>query len=339
MGADRQKTSDDALLSVHGLRTEFQTGTSSVAAVRDIDFTVCRGERVGLVGESGSGKSAFALSLLGLIEPPGRVVGGEIWLNGRDIRGLSDRELGRIRGKEMSLVFQDPMTALNPVKRIGAQLVEALRRHSNDSRKTARRRAIELLRDVEVPAPERRLDDFPHQYSGGMKQRVMIAIALANDPDLIIADEPTTALDVTTQAQILDLLLRAVEERGTAVVLISHDLMVVRDFCTRLAVMYAGRVIEASPGASAFSVPRHPYTQALLRSVPTHAQRRPQRLETISGSPPDLAKLPHGCAFEPRCPVGNGNDVCLHRAPPQTQVDEAVVECHFPAGTERVERS
>jgi oligopeptide/dipeptide ABC transporter ATP-binding protein len=273
----------------------------------------------------------MALSILGLIEPPGEVVGGSVKLNGRELAGRPDRELRAVRGKEISLVYQDPMSALDPVKSIGSQLVEAIRRHDRSvSRRAARRAAVELLRDVEVPAPERRLDDYPHQYSGGMRQRVMIACALANRPDIVIADEPTTALDVTTQAQVLDLLNRLVSERDAAIVLITHNLGIVAEFCDTVRVMYAGRLVEGAETRALFRAPAHPYADALLRAVP-----RPDRLErgplpAIDGAPPNLARLPPGCAFEPRCPLGAGRPECRGEPPAsRTLAGGRLAECHF----------
>jgi oligopeptide/dipeptide ABC transporter ATP-binding protein len=324
---------ESVLLDVQRLSTSYFTNEGEVKAVRDVSLQVRRGDRVALVGESGSGKSALALSILGLIEPPGRVVAGRVFLNGRDIAPLSDRELQRVRGREVSLVFQDPMTALDPVKTVGAQLVEAIRRHQDVSRDAARRRAAELLADVEVPQADRRLDDYPHQYSGGMRQRVMIAIALANEPDLVIADEPTTALDVTTQAQVLDVFERLVADRGTAVMLITHNLGIVAEFCEEVMVMYAGRVVERSDAATLFARQVHPYTEVLLRSVPRPDRLQRGPLPTIPGFPPSLVELPPGCPFEPRCPVGYGREIC------RTVVPEPIVlvpgpppvfaECHL----------
>jgi oligopeptide/dipeptide ABC transporter ATP-binding protein len=324
----------DTVLSVRNLRTEFGSEGGTVSAVRDVSLDLKRGERIAIVGESGSGKSAFALSVLRLIEPPGRVVGGDVWLNGRNISKLSEREMDSVRGKEIAVVFQDPMTALDPVKTIGSQLVEAIRRHQPGVRKSAARRiAVDLLRDVEVTSAERRLDHYPHEYSGGMRQRVMIAIALANQPDVLIADEPTTALDVTTQAQVMELLGRVVAERGTAVILITHNLGVVAGFCDTVFVMYAGRLVERATTNALFAHPTHPYTEALLRSVP-----RPDRLDSgplvaIPGAPPNLADLPPGCSFAPRCPVGAREPLCHETAPAPIRVvaggHEVIAECHF----------
>jgi oligopeptide/dipeptide ABC transporter ATP-binding protein len=325
---------DDVVLSVRRLQTHFYGREGVVTAVRDVTFDVRRAEKVAIVGESGCGKSALALSILGLIEPPGRIASGEVWLNGRRISALGDREMGSVRGREISLIFQDPMTALNPVKTIGSQIMETIRRHQPSvGRRGARARAIELLREVEVPVAERRLDDYPHQYSGGMRQRVVIAIALANDPDVVIADEPTTALDVTTQAQVLDLLDRLVTNHGAAVILITHNLGIVAEFCTLVQVMYAGRIVERAATVDLFARPTHPYSEALLRSVP-----RPDRLErnplvSIPGLPPDLARLPSGCSFEPRCPLGRGREICREEAPAPAVLASGgrpvLCECHF----------
>ena len=321
----------DSVLSVRELYTEFVTAEGIFPAVQGVSFDVPRGGKVGIVGESGSGKSALALSILRLIGAPGRTTRGEVWLNGRDLMRLRDREMESIRGREISLIFQDPMTALDPVKSIGRQIMEGLRRHQKLSTKALRARAIELLREVEIPSAERRLDDYPHQYSGGMRQRVMIAIALANEPDLIVADEPTTALDVTTQAQVLDVLERLVADHGTAVILITHNLGIVAEFCDQVQVMYAGRMVEKAGTEDIFKRPIHPYSEALLESVP-----RPDRLDrgplpSIPGFPPSLANLPEGCSFEPRCPLGNGREVCVREHPPPIEVGDGrvVAECHF----------
>ncbi|MDX6398380.1 MAG: peptide/nickel transport system ATP-binding protein [Gaiellaceae bacterium] len=325
----------EQVLSVSGLRTVFAARGGAVTAVRDVDLDVSPGEKVGIVGESGSGKSALALSILGLIEPPGRVVGGSVRLNGQELVGLGDRELGNVRGRDIGIVFQDPLTSLNPVKKIGTQLYEAIRRHHPRLRKhEVRRRALELLHDVEISSPERRLDDFPHHYSGGMRQRVLIAIALANRPAVLIADEPTTALDTTTQAHVLWLLDRLVTEHGTAVILITHNLGVVAEFCDSVHVMYAGRFVESASTPALFANQIHPYTEALLGSI-----LRPDRLEegplaAIPGAPPDLADLPPGCPFEPRCAFGNGREICQTVRPEPVTLTgilhgSSEVECHF----------
>lgn len=330
------------MLSVRDLRTHFFSKAATVEAVRDVSFDLKRAEKLGIVGESGSGKSALALSILGLIEPPGRVIAGEVWLNGRDIRKLSDRKLQRIRGKEISLVFQDPMSSFDPVKSIGHQLTEGILWHQSKlGRRAARRRAVELLREVEVPLAEQRLDDYPHQYSGGMRQRVMIAIALASEPDVLIADEPTTALDVTTQAQVLDLLERLTTEHGAAIILITHNLGIVAEFCDSVQVMYAGRTVERATTEATFARPVHPYTEALLRSVPRPDRLQRGPLPSIPGLPPDLAALPAGCSFEPRCPVGQGKAVCRDQVPPTVLLGPpglgVLAECHF--ADERYERA
>jgi oligopeptide/dipeptide ABC transporter ATP-binding protein len=323
----------DPVLAVDHLETVFGTQSGLVRAVRDVSFALRRGERLGVVGESGSGKSTLALSILGLIEPPGRVIGGSIRLAGRELVGIPDRQMQRIRGRKVSLIFQDPMSALDPVKTIGAQLGETLRQHDRISRRAARRAAADLLRDVEVPNAERRLDDYPHQYSGGMRQRVMIASALAHHPDVVIADEPTTALDVTTQAQILELLSRLVSERGSAVLLITHNLGVVAEFCDAVRVMYAGRLVEGADTSSLFRAPAHPYSEALLRAVPRADRRQRGPLLAIPGAPPSLVDLPAGCPFEPRCQLGSGRDECRAELPRARAVAGQpagrTVECHF----------
>jgi oligopeptide/dipeptide ABC transporter ATP-binding protein len=328
-------------LSVRNLSTVYETGEATVHAVRDVSFDLRPTERLGIVGESGSGKSALALSILGLIEPPGRVTGGEIMLagtagegDGRDIAKLTDHQLGAVRGKEIALVLQDPTSALDPVKTIGAQIVEAIAVHDPGLRRPAlRRRAAELLREVDIAQPERRLDDYPHQYSGGMRQRVAIAIAIANNPRVLVADEPTTALDVTTQAQVLALLDRLVDEHRTAVILITHNLGIVSDFCDSVAVMYAGRFVETSGVDHIFLRPTHPYSEALLKCVPNPERLAEGPLPAITGFPPDLSRLPTGCSFAPRCPVGKDLPECHQRAPvPHTvsgPAGTAVVECHF----------
>jgi oligopeptide/dipeptide ABC transporter ATP-binding protein len=330
----RNGAGEELALSVRNLSTVFEDRARTVHAVRDVSFEMRPTERLGVVGESGSGKSALALSILGLIEPPGRVLGGEIVLGGRDISKLSDRQLGAVRGKDIALVLQDPMSALDPVKTIGSQIVEAITAHDSDIRRAAaRRRAVDLLREVDIPQADSRLDDYPHQYSGGMRQRVAIAIAIANNPSVLIADEPTTALDVTTQSQVLALLDRLVEQHGTAVILITHNLGIVSDFCDAIAVMYAGRFVETSGVDHIFLHPTHPYSEALLKCVPNPERLAEGPLPAISGLPPDLAALPNGCSFAPRCPVGREIPQCHERAPLSHHVTDASgpadVECHF----------
>jgi len=324
----------DNVLSVRNLSTAYETKDATVHAVRDVSFDLRPTERLGIVGESGSGKSALALSILGLIEPPGRVVGGEILLGGRDISKLSDRQLGAVRGKEIALVLQDPSTALDPVKTIGSQIIEAIAAHEPGlKRAAARKRAAELLEDVDISHADRRLDDYPHQYSGGMRQRVAIAMAIALNPSVLIADEPTTALDVTTQAQVLSLLDRLVEEHRTAVILITHNLGIVSEFCDSVAVMYAGRFVETSGVEHIFEAPTHPYSEALLKCVPNPERLAQGPLPAITGFPPDLTTIPAGCSFASRCPVGKELRQCHEQAPAAHRVrgpaGEATVECHF----------
>ncbi len=293
------------LLEVKNLQTHFKTRAGIVRAVDGVSFQLDRGELLGLVGESGCGKSVTALSLLRLVAPPGRIVGGELLFEGTDLLQLSEARMREMRGDDITMIFQDPMTSLNPVYTVGEQIAEALRLHRKLSRGQARAAAIEAMREVAIPDPARRADDYPHQLSGGMRQRVMIAMALACDPKLLIADEPTTALDVTIQAQILELLDELRRTRDLAVLLITHDLGVVAEVADRVAVMYTGRIVEASPVAELFARPKHPYTEGLLRSVPklTLAEvEKVERLQTIDGTVPKLTELPPGCHFAPRCP-------------------------------------
>src|SRR5256714_9698183 len=293
------------LLEVKHLRTHFQTRAGVVRAVDDVSFYIDRGELLGLVGESGCGKSMIALSIMRLIAPPGKIVAGEIRFEGRDLLELSQREMRDMRGNDVAMIFQDPMTSLNPVFTVGEQIAEALRLHRGLSRKDARQAAINAMREVAIPDPELRADDYPHQLSGGMRQRIMIAMALACDPKLLIADEPTTALDVTIQAQILELLDELRRTRELAVLLITHDLGVVAEVADRVCVMYTGRIVEESPVTELFARPKHPYTEGLLRSVPklTAADvQKVERLQTIEGTVPKLTDLPPGCHFAPRCP-------------------------------------
>jgi oligopeptide transport system ATP-binding protein len=290
------------LLDVRGLATYFFTGAGVVRAVDDVSFQVAPGEALGLVGESGCGKSVTVLSLMRLVpSPPGRTVAGEVLFEGRDLLRLPDEEMRRVRGAEMAMIFQDPMTSLNPVLPIGLQIVEALEFHKGMPKAAARRRAAELLDLVGIPAASRRLDEYPHQFSGGMRQRVMIAMAISCEPKLLIADEPTTALDVTIQAQILDLLRRLRRDLGMGLVLITHDLGVVAGMCDRVHVMYAGRIVEAAVADDAFDDPRHPYTLGLLGSVPRIDSPLGAKLTPIEGMPPDLVDDHVGCPFAPRC--------------------------------------
>jgi oligopeptide/dipeptide ABC transporter ATP-binding protein len=290
------------LLEVRALHTEFRTGAGLVRAVDGISYTVEHGETVAIVGESGSGKSVSALSILRLIpNPPGLVTAGEILFDGKDLRTLAETEMREIRGRDIGMVFQEPMTSLNPVLTIGRQITETLEQHQGADRATADRRAIELLEMVGIADPARRLRQYPHQLSGGMRQRVMIAVALACNPKLIIADEPTTALDVTIQAQILELMKTLACRFNVAQIIITHNLGVVARYASRVNVMYAGRIVESGSADSIYHAPRHPYTMALLRSVPRLDQPRRARLDPVDGQPPDLTRLDAGCAFRPRC--------------------------------------
>jgi oligopeptide/dipeptide ABC transporter ATP-binding protein len=293
------------LLEVKNLQTHFQTRAGVVRAVDGVSFQLERGELLGLVGESGCGKSVTALSIMRLVAPPGRVVGGEVLFDGEDLLKLSESKMRAIRGDDVAMIFQDPMTSLNPVFKVGEQIAEALRLHRGMNRRQAREAAVAAMREVSIPDPERRADDYPHQLSGGMRQRVMIAMALACDPKLLIADEPTTALDVTIQAQILELLNELRRTRELAVLLITHDLGVVAEVADRVAVMYTGRIVEQSPVEELFARPKHPYTEGLLRSVPkltTAEVGKVERLQSIEGVVPKLTQLPTGCHFAPRCP-------------------------------------
>ena len=291
-----------ALLAVEGLRTQFATSGGTVRAVDGLSFAIERGEVLGLVGESGCGKSVTSLSIMRLVPPPGRVTAGRILLDGDDLLDKDAEAMRRVRGARIAMVFQEPMTSLNPVFTIGDQIAAAVRAHEGGGRRAAWERAVEMLDRVQVPSPRERARDYPHQLSGGLRQRAMIALALAPGPQLLIADEPTTALDVTIQAQILDLLRRLQAERGMAVLLITHDLGVVAELCHRVAIIYAGRIVEMAPVASIFASPLHPYTRGLLRCLP-HPSRFGQPLSSIEGAPPDLRQTGGGCRFAPRCPL------------------------------------
>ncbi len=291
----------EPLLSVRGLQTHFRTPDGVARAVDDISFDVAPGETLGIVGESGCGKSVTSLSIMGLVpSPPGFHPGGEVFFDGRDLLKLPEREMRKLRGADLAMVFQEPMTSLNPIFRVGAQIGESLRQHEGLSRREARTEAIGLLERVGIPDPTKRVDDYPHQMSGGMKQRVMIAMALACRPRLLIADEPTTALDVTIQAQILDLLADLQQELGMALVLITHDLGVIAETAHRVAVMYGGRIVEQASAEGLFTSPRHPYTLGLFRSLPKLDGER-GRLEVIRGMVPSATDFPSGCRFRNRC--------------------------------------
>ena len=293
----------DPLLSVQNLSTSFFTSEGVVQAVNDVSYDIMPGETLGLVGESGSGKSVSALSLLRLIpNPPGKIVNGEVWFDGEELMSVDDSRMREIRGNDIAMVFQEPMTSLNPVLTIGRQLTEAIELHMGLNRNQANERAIELLNMVGIPAAEQRLFDFPHQFSGGMRQRVMIAMALSCDPKLLLADEPTTALDVTIQAQVLEVMARLSRELGTAVIVITHNLGVVARYADRVNVMYGGRIVESGLAGDIYARPKHAYTLGLLESVP-RLDARTGRLIPIEGTPPDLTNMPEGCSFAPSLPI------------------------------------
>jgi len=314
-----------SLLEVANLRTWFGSHAGPIRAVDGVDFTLAAGHTLGIVGESGSGKSVSALSIMRLVEPPGRIQeGSSVVFDGRDLMQLGENELESVRGAEISMVFQEPMTSLNPVYTVGDQIAESVRIHRGVKGRAARRRALEMLELVGIPEAARRIDDYPHQLSGGMRQRVMIAMALACDPKLIIADEPTTALDVTIQAQILDLLIDLRERLGMAILLITHDLGVVAEMCDDVVVMYAGRVVERGPVADVFTTPQHPYTEALLQSIPMLGMTQAEPLRVIRGSVPSPLDWPEGCRFRPRCDYAF--DKCIE-LPPLLPVDPQESAC------------
>jgi len=315
------------LLSVDGLTVEFATRRARLTAVRDVSFAISPGEVLGLVGESGAGKSVTGAAVIGLIDPPGRIAAGTVALNGRRIDNLCAADMRRVRGREIGAVFQDPLTALDPLYSIGRQLIETIRVHLDLNESAARERALALLNEVGIPAPAARFDQYPHQFSGGMRQRVVIALALAAKPRLILADEPTTALDVSIQAQIIRLLKRLAREHATAILLITHDMGVIAEIADRVAVMYAGRIVETGPVDAVIHRPRHPYTAGLMGSIPTVRQRR-ERLAQIDGTMPRLTAIPAGCAFHPRCPRAHGP--CDHAVPALVPLGASVAACHWP---------
>ncbi len=313
-----------ALLSVRGLKTRFATRKGPVTAVDGIDFEIRKGEVIGIAGESGCGKSVTSLSILRLLPENGEMSGGEIVMNGRDLGQLSESEMCAVRGNEIAMIFQDPMTSLNPVLDLSTQLCEPFMVHRGFSRKVAEAKALEMLVKVGIPSPELRMREYPHQLSGGMRQRVMIAMALSCSPQLLIADEPTTALDVTTQAQILDLMRDLRDETGTAIMLITHDLGVLAEMAENILVMYAGREVEYAPAWGIFQAPKHPYTVGLLRSIP-RLDEDVESLETIAGVVPNQYEMPTGCRFRPRCP--DAMPICGERRPDLYQVGETRVAC------------
>ena len=313
-----------SLLQVRNLRVDFPTRRGTLVAVDDVSFEIKAGEVLGVVGESGAGKSLTGAAIIGLLEPPGRISEGEVRLAGKRIDNLSQEQIRELRGREIGMVFQDPLTSLNPLFRIGEQLTETLQTHADLDEKSARKQAIGWLAEVGIPSPEVRIDQYPHQFSGGMRQRVVIALALCANPKLIIADEPTTALDVSIQAQIISLLKRLCSEHGTAVMLITHDMGVIAETADRVAVMYAGRLVEIGEARKVIQNAKHPYTLGLMGSIPTIGDTE-EELRQIHGSMPRLAEIPEGCAFNPRCP--NVSDRCRKNRPELQPVDESSVAC------------
>lgn len=312
------------LLEVRNLRVEFPTRRGTLVAVDDLSFEIAPGEVLGVVGESGAGKSLTGMAIIGLLDPPGRISAGEIRLEGARIDNLPSEALRRIRGKRIGAIFQDPLTSLNPLFTVGEQLVETIRMHLDLDARRARDRAVELLAEVGIPAPEARIDSYPHHFSGGMRQRVVIALALCARPRLIVADEPTTALDVSIQAQIIDLLKKLARENGTAVMLITHDMGVIAETADRVAVLYAGRLAEIGPVKEVIHAPRHPYTSGLMSSIPKLGDAR-QSLAQIDGSMPRLTSIPPGCAFNPRCP--KRFDRCIVDRPSPLQAGSNQAAC------------
>lgn len=315
---------DEPLLEVRDLVVEFPTRHALLRAIDGVSFDVRRGEVLGLVGESGAGKSITGAAIIGLLEPPGRIAGGTVTLDGQRIEGLPLEEMRKIRGKKIAMIFQDPLTSLNPLYSIGRQLVETIQTHLDLNDSQARERAVSLLEDVGIPAASERLDAYPHEFSGGMRQRVVIALALAAEPELIIADEPTTALDVSVQAQVIALIKRLCAERGTAVILVTHDMGVIAETANRVAVMYSGRIVEIGPVADVVHSPHHPYTVGLMGAIPD-LDTEGDRLAQIEGSMPRLDRLPDGCAFNPRCP--KAFDPCATQRPQLMPVGQSQAAC------------
>jgi peptide/nickel transport system ATP-binding protein len=323
-----------AVLELRGLHVSFGTRDGVVHAVDGVSLSVDRGRTLGIVGESGSGKSVTALTVMGLTRLPNATIAGQVLFDGVDLLKVHADELRRIRGKRIAMIFQDPLSSLHPLYRVGWQIVEAIRAHEHVSEAVARRLAVDALKEVGIPSAAERMDSYPHELSGGMRQRVMIAMALVLDPEILIADEPTTALDVTVQSQILDLIRRLQEEHGTGVVLITHDLGVVAETADEVAVMYAGRLAERGPLASVLDAPEHPYTWGLLQSLPRLDTARTDRLRPIGGQPPSLIHVPHGCPFHPRCPYAFS--VCPRVVPPLVDSDSGhAVACHLAVAERR----
>jgi oligopeptide/dipeptide ABC transporter ATP-binding protein len=317
---------NEPLLKVDKLAVDFTSDKGTVRAIDEISFHVNPGETVAIVGESGCGKSVSSLAVMGLVpSPPGNIASGSIQFKGRELVGLKEKEYRKVRGNDISMIFQEPMTALNPVLKIGTQMVDVIRLHSKLNKAEARKRAIEMLETVGIPSPSARIDEYPHQLSGGMRQRVMIAMALSCGPDLLLADEPTTALDVTIQAQVMDEMVRLQKELNMAVVLVTHDLGVVAESCQRVIVMYCGQIIEQAPVEQLFAEPKHPYTKGLLQSIPVIRDKKIPRLPTIEGTVPDLANLPVGCRFADRC--DRVSDICRKSRPVLSDGDHHQVAC------------
>ena len=316
----------DTVLSVRNLQVEFATRRANLRAIDGVSFDIAKGEVLGVVGESGAGKSVTGLAVIGLIDPPGGITGGEIYLSGLRIDHLPPEEMRKIRGKRIGMIFQDPLTSLNPLYRIGDQIVETIKTHTNLSDQAARKRAIDLLAEVGIPAPDKRIDGYPHEFSGGMRQRVVIALALCAEPELIIADEPTTALDVSVQAQIITLIKRLGRDHGTAVMLVTHDMGVIAETCDRVAVMYSGRVAEIGPVRDVVQNPLHPYAKGLMGAIPTLAGED-HRLVQIPGAMPRLSAIPQGCSFNPRC--GSVFDRCRVERPEPVPHGAQAVACHL----------
>jgi peptide/nickel transport system ATP-binding protein len=316
----------EPLVEVEDLHVEFHTDAGVVKAVDGVSWSISPGETLGIVGESGSGKSVSALALMGLLQKPQAKISGRILFRGRDLLTAGEDELRSLRGNEISMIFQDPLSALNPVFKVGHQVAEVIQAHEKIGRIPARKRAVDLLAEVGIPNPKQRAQEFPHQYSGGMRQRAMIAMALALNPALLLADEPTTALDVTVQAQIMTLLSKLQESRGTAIVLITHDLGVVAGHADRVLVMYAGKVAEAAGADALYHAPRHPYTLGLLTSLARLDRRRTERLRPIPGQPPSLIRVPPGCSFHPRCAFAT--DICSAETPPLVGGSSHAAACH-----------
>jgi peptide/nickel transport system ATP-binding protein len=316
----------EPILSVRNLQVEFASRRGTLRAIDGVSFDIAKGEVLGVVGESGAGKSVTGLSVIGLIDPPGRISGGEIHLAGLRIDNLPPEEMRRIRGKRIGMIFQDPLTSLNPLYKVGHQIIETIRTHLNLSPQAARRRAIDLLAEVGIPAPDKRIDGYPHEFSGGMRQRVVIALAICAEPELIIADEPTTALDVSVQAQIISLIKRLGRDHGTAVMLVTHDMGVIAEASDRVAVMYAGRVAEIGPVQDVVRNPLHPYAKGLMGAIPTLAGED-KRLVQIPGSMPRLSAIPRGCSFNPRC--ASAFDRCRVDRPEPLARGTQSVACHL----------